>query len=131
VLVAGLSPALLVGCGDVTERSEPAWFTDRPPLPACGEVVLDQGELVPGAAAECPFAGNAASGAELMVRSPTTERDPIYTYYRRLPRVVGLDVTSGATHDENGVDGWQWETCPDATSLIDVGECTTRAVGPR
>lgn len=130
VVALSLPAALLAACGDVTQRSQPSWFTDRQPLPACEDVVLEPGQSVPEGAADCLFAG-ADSGAELRVRSPTTEGDPIYTYYRRLPGEAGLDLMSDATRDRYGGDGWQWVTCPDATSPSDIGECTTQAVGSR
>ena len=125
--MVSLPTALLMACGSAPQQSQPSWFTDRQPLPACDDVVLSPGETVPDDAVECLFTGGTDSGAELLVRSPTTEGDPIYTYYRRLPGQAGLDLMSDATRDQYGEGGWTWVTCPDATSPDDIGEdCTTR-----
>lgn len=120
-----------VAAGSAERDESPDWFDDRPPLPACDMVVLDQGQQVPEAAVACLFAGSAASGAELQVRRPTVEGDPIDTYYRRLPGAPGLDVVTDATRDRFGVDEWRWVACPDAGSLTDLGDCTAQAVKPR
>jgi len=127
-----LLASMLVGCGvAAADQSQPDWFKDREVLPACAEVDLDQGEMVPDSAVTCLLEGRDDAGRELVVRSPTTEGDPIHTYYRQLPGVAGLDVITDATQDQNGSVGWQWDTCPDATSLRDVGECSVKAVEPR
>ena len=127
-----LLPIVVLGCGvDAAGQSTPDWFENRPALPACAEVDLDQGELVPDSAATCLFGGRDGTGRELVVRSPTTEGDSVHTYYRQLPGVVGLDVITNATQDQNGSVGWHWETCPQAVSLTDIGGCDVNAVEPR
>lgn len=122
---------VLSGCGGGETTSEPAWFADRQTLPSCEAVVLDQGDVAPDTSSGCLFGGSTDSGAELLVRSPTTEGDPVYTYYRRLPGAAGLDVMSDATRDQNGSEGWRWVTCPEATSITELNSCTVRATDPR
>jgi hypothetical protein len=119
------------GCGGQDEQSEPAWFADRQALPSCDAVVLDQGDVVPETATECLFGDNDPSGAELVVQSPTTEGDPVVTYYRRLPGAASLDVMTDMTGDQNGSQGWSWSTCPGATSLTDLEDCSVQATQPR
>ena len=127
-----LLAAALVGCGvEAPGLSQPDWFESHEALPACVEVDLDQGELVPDSAVTCLLEGKVDAGRELVVRGLTAEGDPRRTYYRQLHGVAGLDIITDATQDQNGSFSWHWQTCPDATSVQDVGECTVRAVEPR
>jgi hypothetical protein len=99
----------------------PATFRERAELASCGEVVLDQGESTPDDAAACLDAGF-ASGAELVVVGPTTEGDPVVSYYRVGPAIQGMEIFIDSTLDQWGF-GWSHQMCAEATSFIDVGEC--------
>ena len=108
-----------------TNGDAPAAFTERPVLPSCGSVELDQGEPIPQEAIDC-LAGAGAGGAELIVTSPTVEGDPIVSYYRALPG-GGIEVFSDMTQDAFG-GGWGYELCEDATTVADGGGCAEPSV---
>ena len=99
----------------------PTAFRERDELESCGEVVLKQGESVPADAAACVDAAF-ASGAELVVLGPTTEGDPIVTYYRVGPAIEGMEIFIDSTLDQWGF-GWSHQLCAAATSFLDAGEC--------
>jgi hypothetical protein len=99
----------------------PGAFTTRAALPDCGAVELGQGEQTPQKYLDCLYAGMGGAGAELVVTIPTTEGDPIPTYYRALPS-GGLEIWADATHDAFG-SGWWHSVCPEATSIADTGDC--------
>ena len=110
---------ILVGCAD--SANAPASFRDRPDLASCGEVVLEQGEGIPDDAAAC-LESSFTSGAELVVSGPTTEGDPYITYYRVGPDIEGIEIFIDSTRDRFGF-GWAHQLCPDATGLLELGEC--------
>jgi hypothetical protein len=119
VLVLGALALVLVGCTD--SEPAPASFLDRPELASCGRAVLEQGEGIPDDAAGC-LESSVTSGAELVVEGPTTEGDPYVTYYRVGPEIEGIEIFIDSTLDRFGF-GWAHQLCPDATSLLDLGEC--------
>jgi hypothetical protein len=99
----------------------PVEFRMREPLPSCGNIELGQGEIVPDAAWECM---NAAfeSGAELAVVQPTTEGDPIVTFYRVGPSIRGMDVITDSTLDTYGF-GWLVQRCVDTFDAREPAGC--------
>lgn len=124
-----LAAAALTGCagpfgsGAGTPAPEPAprAFVERAVLPSCGSVELGQGETIPQDLLDC-FAKAGADGAELVVTAPTTEGDPIVTYYRALPG-GGVERFDDMTADAYG-GGWAHSTCPDAAAIDPTGMCT-------
>ncbi|MGN7704195.1 hypothetical protein [Cellulosimicrobium sp. 22601] len=113
------TPSGARGDGDAVA---PAAFVDREPLDLCGDVRLDQGESVPDDLFRCLDAA-AATGAELVVTMPTTEGDPIVSYYRVGPRIDGVEIFVDATRDAYGPREWAHLLCPDATSAAAPGTC--------
>ncbi|PWJ54969.1 hypothetical protein SAMN06264364_105178 [Quadrisphaera granulorum] len=86
-------------------------------------ITVGQGELAP-TSSSCLFSDAAEEdGAELVVTQPTTEGDPIRTHYRRLPGQPGLEVLVDSTDDKFGSGTWERQSCPEATSLADLGTC--------
>lgn len=124
--VAVLSATLLTACasgpGAPSGGPTPEAFSERAPLPPCEPVVLGQGEEVPQEANDCLMDAG-ADGAELAITRPTVEADPVTEYYRVLPG-GGWEYYTDMTQDAYG-GGWWLNTCPDATALDDLGECTT------
>lgn len=118
-----VAPALLVGCSSPTspgvgaDPTEPAQFTARDTLTACTSVQLGQGAQLPASALACI----AQPGSELKVTAPTTEGDPVTTWYRSLPG-EGYEIFTDMTQDPNG-GGWWLDACPSATSIHNLGEC--------
>lgn len=98
----------------------PEAFSTRAPLESCGIIELEQGESIPQQAIDCM---KETAAAELAVTSPTTEGDPIVTYYRVDAR--GLEIWTDSTRDQWSNSGWTLETCPDAMSIVEIGECTS------
>jgi hypothetical protein len=97
----------------VSGESAPEGFRDRAVLPACGRVVLGQGERVsrvdPEALACLRDGLTDGQGAELVVVSPTIEGDPVTDYRRVLPD-GSTEVWTDMTEDEHG-GGWDHGTC--------------------
>jgi len=118
--------AVLLGAGGLSlwaalPPSPPAQAAE---LPQCPALAVGQGEPAP-TSSSCLFSGTAEEdGAELVVTAPTTEGDPIRTHYRRLPGQPGLEVLVDSTDDRYGSSTWEHQTCPDATSLSELGTCT-------
>ncbi|PWW23070.1 hypothetical protein JD79_02235 [Geodermatophilus normandii] len=128
VLLVALACA---GCGAAGTAPEPppAEFTGRDPLPACPEQDLGQGGRVDPEAAACLDDGRAGGGAELAVTRPTTEGDPITSWYRARPGVPGLEVFVDGSRDRFGTGDWLRLDCPRATSPEDLGDCTEDVLG--
>ena len=77
---------------------------------SCGTWVLDQGvdsSPVPWAC----LTNGAAGGAQLVLVRPTTEGDPIVTYYRSGPGIDGVRVFTDRSSDSFGSQGWLVQTC--------------------
>jgi len=97
-------------------------FTDRAVLASCGELRLGQGEEVPAEAWACVDAAF-DTGAELAVEMPTTEGDPIVTYYRVGPDIDGLELFTDTTRDNFGPQTWSHEVCPDTVTVREPLGC--------
>jgi len=127
-IVPTLAIALTLGaCGFSPVGGAPAGgafssFTDRTVLASCGELSLGQGEEVPADAWACMDAAS-DSGAELVVEMPTTEGDPILTYYRVGPGIDGLELFSDTTQDSFGPRTWSHEVCPDTVTVSEPLGC--------
>jgi hypothetical protein len=108
----GTDPVELV-VDAVAGDSAPEEFRDRDVLPACGRVVLGQGERVsqvdPAALACLRDGLTDGQGAELVVVSPTIEGDPVTDHRRVLPD-GSAEVWTDMTEDEHG-GGWDHGTC--------------------
>jgi hypothetical protein len=119
VLLVALACA---GCGtaDSAPVAAPAEFTARDPLPACPAQDLGQGDRVAAEALACLTAG----GAELAVTRPTTEGDPVASWFRARPGVPGLEVFVDGSRDRFGTGDWLRLDCPGATAPDDLGDCT-------
>lgn len=104
-----------------TSATAPAAFLDRDELASCGEVELTQGESIPDEAYDCMDAAF-ATGAELVVLAPTTEGDPIVTYYRVGPGIDGMEYFIDSTLDQYGF-GWAQLRCPGTTTLREPQAC--------
>ena len=121
---------LCAGCAAPTPAGpEPAEFTGRGVLPVCSAEDLGQGEPVPAGALTCLDAGRTGDGAELAVTRPTTEGDPITSWYRARPGVPGLEVFVDGSRDRFGTGDWLRLDCPAATSPDDLGDCTETVLG--
>ncbi|MGY1730926.1 hypothetical protein ACI798_05345 [Geodermatophilus sp. SYSU D01045] len=103
----------------------PAAFTDRDALPACPAQDLGQGERVAADALACLAAGE----AELEVTRPTTEGDPVTSWYRARPGLPGLEVFVDGSRDRFGTGDWLRLDCPAATSPEDLGDCAETVLG--
>ncbi|SFT40403.1 hypothetical protein SAMN05660657_00560 [Geodermatophilus amargosae] len=125
------------GCGDPSTTADPApdagappaAFTGRDPLPACPAQDLGQGGAVTGEVLACLDAGRTGDGAELAVTRPTTEGDPITSWYRARPGVPGLEVFVDGSRDRFGTGDWLRLECPGAASPDDLGDCTEDVLG--
>jgi hypothetical protein len=97
----------------------PAGFDDSVERTACGDVTLSQGEQLASAALDCINAAIGTASADLAVVAPTTEGDPIVTFYRTSPSVEGFVMYVNSTYDRFGSGGWARLTCTgtDVTSL--------------
>lgn len=107
-----------------SKRSEsaPAAFRDRTALFSCGDFVLDQTMEVPPEAWDC-LAGGVDDGAEVTIVRPTTEGDPIITYYRVGPEIDGMEYFTDPTLDKFGADTWEHMLCAVGTHPLDVVNC--------
>ncbi|TQJ32365.1 hypothetical protein [Microbacterium sp. SLBN-146] len=97
-------------------------FLERFDIPSCGHERLGQGQEIPDTAVEC-LADPGTDGAELIVTAPTTEGDPIVTYYRADPD-GSVEIWVDMTQDSYG-GGWSHLRCPDAQAVLDLGGCDT------
>lgn len=95
-------------------------FLARFDIPSCGHERLGQGQQIPDAAVEC-LTDPGADGAELIVTAPTTEGDPIVTYYRAQPD-GSVEIWVDMTQDAYG-GGWTHIRCPDAQGIVDRRGC--------
>ena len=107
-----------------TGPGTPAFVSDRPTLEPCGTITLGQGETVPDDVWAC-FDERAATGAELVVSRPTTEGDPIVTYYRAGPGITGVEVLTDSTADAFGPRTWTHELCARLDGAHDPRDCTS------
>ena len=101
----------------------PAGFRDGLPRTSCGDITLGQGERIPAAAVDCIDSAIGRSDAELAVLSPTTEGDPIVTFYRTVPLAGGIEIYTDATQDNFGPKTWTHQSCPTVTSVTSLRGC--------
>lgn len=99
----------------------PAEFRDRTPLSLCPVVVLEQGKAMPDDTFDCLNNGF-DSGAELVLIQPTTEGDPVVTYYRVGPDIDGVDMYTDMTVDKFG-SGWHIQHCTTTTNVNELSGC--------
>ncbi|WP_154795264.1 hypothetical protein [Occultella kanbiaonis] len=121
--------------GSVIEASRssdaaPPEFREREPLPSCGDVVFEQGAFDwPDGVVACLNAagGPDGAGAEVAVQGPTTEGDPIVTYYRVGAGIDGVEIFTDATQDRFGPRTWDQGTCAGTAEFDAVGPLCARA----
>lgn len=101
----------------------PAGVRDGLPRTSCGDITLGHGERIPAAAVECIDSAIGRSDAELAVLSPTTEGDPIVTFYRTVPPAGGIEIYTDATQDNFGPKTWTHQSCPTVTSVTSLRGC--------
>lgn len=102
----------------------PAAFRDRTPYPRCPAITVPQGRSTPESLAQCLTTPAARrDGAEVEVRSVTTEGDPVVTHYRVSPGRGEVDVFTDASADRFGTDEWGWVRCPDVAALSTFADC--------
>ena len=101
----------------------PAEFRDRDTLPACPDVVLDQGTQIPDESVAC-IEKAGSEGAELAVVQPTTEGDPLVTFYRVGPEIDGIEIWDDATRDTFGDRKWHRAECETISVFTPTG-CTS------
>ena len=111
--------------GDLLEVSQsspeaPAEFRERASLSLCPVVVLEQGKPMPGDMFDCLNNGF-DSGAEMVMIQPTTEGDPVVTYYRVGPGIDGVDIYTDMTADRFG-SGWHIQHCT-TTNVNELSGC--------
>lgn len=111
-----------------TSSNAPTAFRDRDPLALCGEVVLDQGDTIPIAAMACLESAASGAGAELAVARPTTEGDPIITFYRVAPTIDGVDLFIDSSRDAWGSADWAQKSCPTGSTIGEYGECSVESL---
>ncbi len=101
----------------------PAAFRERSALPQCTVITLTQGQRVPADLKDCLLSSDAQrEGAEVVVTAPTTEGDPIKTYYRALPG-GDLEVFIDTTADSFGSGEWRHVRCADIAALENLDSC--------
>jgi len=104
----------------------PAGFHDDVERTSCGDVRLGQGELLPSDAASCMNAAIGATNAELAVITPTTEGDPIVTFYRTSADSPGFELYVNGSYDRYGAGEWAHLTCP-STDISVLNGCVEDA----
>jgi hypothetical protein len=113
--------ALVTGCTDADPVQEQ--WESRDSLPSCGSLQLGQGESIRSDGkheiACLRRARDDGRGAELRVRFPTVEGDPITEYYRVTPEGT-TEVYTDATEDENSDERWHFAKCAEPETVLDV-----------
>lgn len=111
------------GCGSVTSDPVQEQWESRASLPSCGSLQLQQGEAVEvegKAEVAClQRALDSGRGAELTIRFPTTEGDPVTDYYRVNPD-GSTEVYTDSTQDAFGDQKWSVATCDEPRTVLDV-----------
>ena len=88
------------------------------PAPSCGEFALDEGESIPQEAVDC-MSESGEDGA-LTVIAPRNAQGYIIATTYRTRSAGGILVTTEWVKD-NGASFM--EVCPDAVSVVELGEC--------
>lgn len=123
VAMACILTATVAGCSML--RGDPVrdQWEDRSTLPSCGEVALEQGDLLRregrSELACLRSALDSGEGAELLVRFPTVEGDPVTEYYRVTPAGT-TEIYVDSTKDENSDQEWSFAECKQPESVLDV-----------
>lgn len=105
------------------DSSAPDAFRNRPALPLCPDVVLDQGKRLGSEALECLERGYAGNGAELAVASPTVEGDMVVSHYRITRDARTLQIYHDATRDKFGSGAWTAASCPLPQGRDSIAAC--------
>lgn len=118
--------ALLTGCtGSWSFGSDPVeeHWTSRESLTSCGSLQLQQGEQLRVDGKEgvacLERAMDSGRGAELAVRYPTVEGDPVTEYYRVTPD-GSTEVYTDSTLDAFSDQKWSFATCDAPKTVLDV-----------
>ena len=98
-------------------RAAPRSFTDGVKRESCGEITLGQAQVLPTAVLHCINAAIGATDAELAVAAPTSEGDPIVTFYRTSARAGGVELFIDAEYDRFGSGSWTHERFPRAHDI--------------
>ena len=110
------------GCSALV--GDPSWVTDRPPLPACGDVTIEGAERVPANLSRCLAAGRLGAGAELIVRQRTpADGLPSDAILRVLPDGGG-EFFLHINPERNSSGTWEWHRC-NAIEFTDPDEGVT------
>jgi hypothetical protein len=121
--LACLAVAVVAGCSLLGGDPVHDQWEGRAALPSCGSVVLVQGESLRREARSELACLRAAlddgEGAELKVRFPTVEGDPITEYYRVTP-AGGTEIYVDSTQDAFGAQEWSFARCDRPTTVLDV-----------
>lgn len=130
--IAGILAFTVSGCAGVTSfpgpqslpdnlfeasrhsDAAPAGFDDGVKRTSCGDITLTQGESPSADGVDCMNAAIGSANAELAVIAPTTEGDPIVTFYRTAPGKQGFEMFVNGTFDRYGAGEWAHLTCPGA-----------------
>lgn len=112
-----------VGCGPAASDPIKERWESRAPLPSCGSLRLQQGELAEVEGKEefacLQRALDSGRAAELAVTYPTTEGDPVTSFYRVLSdgsTEVYIDSTQDAFSDRE----WSFASCDRPETALDV-----------
>lgn len=118
--------ALLVGgtgCGSMTSDPVHEQWESRASLPSCGSLQLQQGEAVEvegeTEVACLQRALDSGRGAELTIRYPTTEGDPVTNYYR-VTADGATEVYTDSTQDAFSDGKWGFASCDQPEMALDV-----------
>jgi hypothetical protein len=98
----------------------PAEFTNRVSLQSCGEAtprgpLPAMNERFPSPAIDCLIAGQNGDGGEFVLRTFTTDGEPVVTYFRVLPGSSEVEVFVDDSKDKfrgGAGTGWSRFTCP-------------------
>ncbi|GAB3775258.1 hypothetical protein GCM10027600_39320 [Nocardioides ginsengisegetis] len=108
-----LTATACTGPGSASDPAHDAW-TARDALPSCGRVRMDQGDSLQRASADgmqcLLMAMRSGEGGEFVLTRPTTEGDPITTYYRVLPDGT-FETYVDNTADHYGSGRWEYRRC--------------------
>jgi hypothetical protein len=121
--VACILTVTAIGCSRTLGDPVRDQWGDPAALASCGEVVLEQGQRLRHKARsefKCLRAAfDSGSAAELKVQSPTTEGDPVTSYYRVTPAGTA-EVYVDSTRDKFSDQKWSFADCKQPESVLDV-----------
>ncbi|MFA4084979.1 hypothetical protein [Mycobacteroides salmoniphilum] len=98
---------------DRDPQPPPSAFIDRTPLPSCGSYTFGfRDRAAPAPQRDCMNNGRASGlGAELKIVQPTTEGDPVTTYYRVFSPQQRVEVFVDYSGDQFSNFGWSHFFC--------------------